>query len=188
MCTDGVHLYIHTVPGAKRGALVETSAMPLLLQGLRGRAEEKICWQHILNSCGMLWRLKEILGLGANSCFRIQMFQSLLVCLTLSQLESITRLRRLVLRIHPSAGACKHLAKRPNIVKSLKGTSSANAACVSKSLTYMFPKYMSKAVIPYVERFFCFFWIHKVKKCNVMNYCLTFNVGCTKAENKWGWV
>ena len=55
-----------------------------------------------------------------NSCPRIQMDQSLIVCLTLSHPESITRLRRLVLRIHPSAGAGKYLSKRPNIVKSLK--------------------------------------------------------------------
>ena len=135
-----VHLYIHTVPGAKRGALVETSATPLLLQGLRGRVEEKKSWQHTFSSCDMLRRLKEILVSGVKFCLRIQMFQSLLVCLTLSQLESITRLRRLVLRIHPSAGACKHLAKRPNIVKSLKSTLSATVACVSKSSKYMFPK------------------------------------------------
>ena len=87
-----------------------------------------------------------------NFCLRIQMFQSLLVCLTLSHLESITRLRRLVLRIHPSAGAGKYLAKRPNIVKSLKNTPSATAACVSKRSKYMFPNYMTKAVIPHVER------------------------------------
>ena len=107
---------------AKRGALVETSAMPLLLQGLswgggkRRKYAGSISWAHV--ACFEDWR--KYWFWVWNSCPRIQMFQSLLVCLTLSHLESITRLRRLVLRIHPSAGACKYLAKRPNIVKSLK--------------------------------------------------------------------
>ena len=40
--TDGATVQnIHTVQGAKRGALVETSAMPLLLQGLRGGGERR---------------------------------------------------------------------------------------------------------------------------------------------------
>ena len=166
MCTDGATVQnIHTVQSAKRGALVETSAMPLLLQVLR-------------KYCFWVW----------NFCRWIQMFRSLLVCLTLSHLESITRLRRLVLRIHPSAGSCKYLAKWPNIVKSLKSTSCATAACVSKSSKYMFPNYITNNQGCYTicrkKIIFCFFWIHKVKKINVMNYC----VGGTKAKNKWGWV
>ena len=43
MCTDGATVQnIQTVHGAKRGALVETSATPLLLQGLRGRGENML--------------------------------------------------------------------------------------------------------------------------------------------------
>ena len=153
MCTDGANVQnIHTVQGAKRGALVETSAMPLLLQGLRGGGRRKyagsiswahgVCFKDLGKYCFWVW----------NFCRWIQMFRSLLVCLTLSHLESITRLRRLVLRIHPSAGSCKYLAKWPNIVKSLKSTSCATAACVSKSSKYMFPNYITKAVIPYVGK------------------------------------
>ena len=43
MCIDGATVqHIQTVQGAKRGTPVETSATPLLLQGLRGRGENML--------------------------------------------------------------------------------------------------------------------------------------------------